>query len=156
MSLDEDHQIYKPILLTRWTCCWDIIRQYPGSHESRYFNHPHWCRILSNHMISDDFLRGLQQVSQELVEVFSMTLQGVCKSFNGHQSCKKQRLFSWGMGWNVETWHPNLPLVGFWLTEIPVVCGSSVVLPYFFGPPSGGYWGWCDSKKFPGLPQMDL
>lgn len=55
----------------------------------------------------------LQQVSQELVEVFSMTLQGVCKSFNGHQSCKKQRLFAWGMGWNVETWRPNLPLVGF-------------------------------------------
>ena len=59
MSLDKDPQIYKPILLTRWTCCWDIIRQYPGSHESRYFNHPHRCRILSNHMISDDFLRGL-------------------------------------------------------------------------------------------------
>ena len=52
---------------------------------------------------SHDFTtcRGLPiQVSQELVEVFSMTLQGVCKSFNGHQSCRK----ALGMGEWAKRW----------------------------------------------------
>lgn len=114
MSLDKDHQIYEPNLQTSWTCCWYIIRQYPGSHESWHFNHPHWCRILLNHMISDDFLKRLPSAS------ISGTGGGVFHDPPGRVQIlqwspvmQETAAFLWGMGWDVETSQPNLPLVGF-------------------------------------------
>ena len=132
MSLDKDHQIYKPILLTSWTCCWDIIRQYPGSHESRYFNHPEWWRIL--------FSRGLPSAKylRNWWRCFPWPSRACANPLMVTSHARNSDFFRGEWGETLKHGIQTCPTSGFWLIEIPMVSGSSVVLPYFWGRLLGG------------------